>query len=446
MMTASRPRAQPAPHRLPFARRRSGSSGVGTRPNSRVEDDAPIAAGGEKCALQRISLASRAKLNAVSRAVPPPKPHRLKPSEHRSNGRGSPSRSPEPPAPPRLNAGRREPAPRRESHPPLSSDAKEALTLKALGILREQVEARVVHYRADLETSPELDAITAQVVQQVRAFQQAVAHEKPGGGDPKLIAEAHTGTLSRLLHDVFIRDDHYWGKVMPPISKRLAKRFFECELHVRDRTQKEKVIIHAEQALYYVLRRHQQQLRADLEAFEYADAEVREMALDRLAKLERDLQVGFLSRRAPELSRVMDVFTDVLGEFFRGHLRARLPQMAKITVARAATATQPNSVPYKIRTDRFTAFRTEWERVLMTQMIHYCGDELIAQLDSSGGAVREETLAFFTDPHVYSETCEVICSELYDRLCMEGFLDLPMNWRSAFATPVSSSPPLLDAD
>lgn len=298
-----------------------------------------------------------------------------------------------------------------------------------------------MHYRADLETSPELDAITAQVVQQVRAFQQAVAHEPAGHTDPQLIAQQHTETLTRLLHDLFIKDDHYWDKILPPIGKRLAKRFFERELESEDQNRNGKVILHAEQALYYVLRRHHRRLRADLEAFGYIDAEVQEMTLDRLTKLERELQVGFLSRRSPELSRVMSVFTDVLKEFVRGHLRVRLPQMAKVTIARAGTATQPNSVPYKIRPDRFTAFRTEWERVLMTQMIHYCGDELIAQLNERVEAVHEQTLAFFNDPHVYSETCAVICSELYDRLCMEGFLDLPMNWRSAFAAPANSLPP-----
>jgi hypothetical protein len=36
---------------------------------------------------------------------------------------------------------------------------------------------------------------------------------------------------------------------------------------------------------------------------------------------------------------------------------------------------------------------------------------------------------FFTDPHVFSETCAVVCEQLYDFLCLEGFLDLPVDWR-----------------
>jgi hypothetical protein len=53
----------------------------------------------------------------------------------------------------------------------------------------------------------------------------------------------------------------------------------------------------------------------------------------------------------------------------------------------------------------------------------------MAQLTSDNQAFRAETIKFFTDPHVFSETCEVICDKIYDFLCLEGFLDLPVDWR-----------------
>jgi hypothetical protein len=66
----------------------------------------------------------------------------------------------------------------------------------------------------------------------------------------------------------------------------------------------------------------------------------------------------------------------------------------------------------------------------MEQMINYVSDELMGRLSTEGDdAVREETVKFFTDPHIFSETCEVICANLYDFLCLEGFLDLPVDWR-----------------
>jgi hypothetical protein len=50
----------------------------------------------------------------------------------------------------------------------MSDAAKQALTLKALGLLNEQVQARIVHYKGEMETNAELDAITAQVVAQLK--------------------------------------------------------------------------------------------------------------------------------------------------------------------------------------------------------------------------------------------------------------------------------------
>jgi hypothetical protein len=65
----------------------------------------------------------------------------------------------------------------------------------------------------------------------------------------------------------------------------------------------------------------------------------------------------------------MNIFTTVLVDFFQKHLPARLGQMAKIVIRNAQTAHQPNSVGYKVLPDRFQAFREEWERLLMQQMV-----------------------------------------------------------------------------
>jgi hypothetical protein len=148
-----------------------------------------------------------------------------------------------------------------------------------------------------------------------------------------------------------------------------------------------------------------------------------------LAKIERDLQVAFLSRRSPELNRVMGVYTRVLSEFLQAHMPPRVEQMAKVTIRGANTAQQPNSVSYKIHADAFTPFRAAWERLFMQQMVNYCGDELMARLNEVSGDIREETVKFFTDPHVFSETAEELCAGLYDYLCLEGFLDVPVDWR-----------------
>ena len=103
--------------------------------------------------------------------------------------------------------------------------------------------------------------------------------------------------------------------------------------------------------------------------------------------------------------------------------------MATSTVRACESARQSSSIGYKIRAERFPQFRATWERAFVEQMVSFCSDELMARLSDTSEDVREETIAFFTDPHIFSATCEVICDALYDFLCLEGFLDLPVDWR-----------------
>lgn len=317
----------------------------------------------------------------------------------------------------------------------MTDQAKQALTLKALGLLNEQVQARIVHYKGEMETNAELDAITAQVVAQIKEMQAAMGAVAAPARDDGKLEEQHVATLTKLLQRAFSSGDQ--GLVtrnIKPVGKRIAKLFFESELHEKTKGEKEKTIYHAEQGVYYVLGRYKNRLRTELEGFEFVDADIKQLSLELLDKIGRDLQVAFLSRRSPELNRVMTIFTGVLLDFFQVHLPERLPQMAKLTVRAAKTASSAGSVGYKIQMDRFADFRREWERILMEQMINYVSDELLSRLSAEGDEeVREETVKFFTDPHIFSETCEVICASLYDFMCLEGFLDLPVDWRVKLA-------------
>jgi len=311
----------------------------------------------------------------------------------------------------------------------MSADQKEALTLQALGLLQEQVQARVVHYKGEMETNAELDAITAQVVAQLKAMQAAVAEGPSSRQSPDDMEAQHARSMSLLLHKVFSSESQFTTRILQPLGRRVAKLFFESELHEKSKGDKEKTIHHAEQGVYYVLGRYKNRLRAELEGFEYASSETKQGSLELLAKIERDLQVAFLSRRSPELNQVMTVYAAVVSEFLRDYLPPRVEAMAKNTVRAARTAQRQNSVGYKVLADAFPAFREQWERVFMEQMVNCCGDELVLRLTQAGSEFRDETIRFFSDPHVYSESAEVVCHELYDFLCLEGFLDLPVNWR-----------------
>ena len=317
--------------------------------------------------------------------------------------------------------------------PLLSDGQKQQLALEAIGLLNEQVEARIVHYKAELETSPELDAVTAQVVAQLKAMQAALGERPERERTPEQLEAQQRQTLTALLARVFSPSSQFTSRVLKPVGRRVAKLFFESELHEKTKGDKEKIIHHPEQAVYYVLQRYRNRLRAELEGFEYQNQDIRELSSELLAKIERELQVGFLSRRSPELNRVMNLFASVLGEFLQEHLPPRLEQMAKVTLRAAGTARRANSVGYKVQSDGFTDFRREWERLFMQQMVFFCGDELLARMTGTEEQFRDETVKFFSDPHVFSETCAVLCEELYDFLCLEGFLDLPVDWRITLA-------------
>jgi hypothetical protein len=311
----------------------------------------------------------------------------------------------------------------------MSAGQKEALTIQALGLLQEQVQARIVHYKGEMETNAELDAITAEVVAQLKAMQAAAGKDAPRERNEDDIEAKHAKTLATLLGKVFSSESQFTSRMLKPLGRRVAKLFFESELHEKSKGDRDKVIHHAEQGVYYVLNRYKNRLRAELEGFEFVDAEIRQNSLELLAKFERDLQVGFLTRRSPELNKVMTVYAAVVSEFLRDYLPPRLDAMAKNTIRSATTARRPNSIPYKVLSDAFPDFRMHWERVFMEQMINCCGDELAARLTQGDAEYRDETVRFFSDPHVYSESAEVVCQELYDFLCLEGFLDLPVNWR-----------------
>jgi hypothetical protein len=315
----------------------------------------------------------------------------------------------------------------------MSQHDKEKLTFQALGLLNEQVQARIVHYKGELETSPELDAITAQVVAQIKGMQAAMGTaEAPSA--PAEDLEAQQGkTMTRLLTRLFAPEGNFATQNLKTIGRRIAKLFFESELHEKSRGDKEKVIHHPEQGLHYVLSRYKNRLRAELDGFEYASTDIKQQTIEQLAKMERDLQVAFLSRRSPELNRVMHIHSAVLLEFLQTHLPPRTEAMCRATLRAAETGRSHGAVNYKILSTQFPEFRAHWERIFMEQMVNFCGDELLGKLQKSEEAFRDETIRFFTDPHLFSDTAEVICDGIYDFLCLEGFLDLPVDWRVKLA-------------
>lgn len=314
----------------------------------------------------------------------------------------------------------------------VSQAIKDQICEMALGLLEEQVQARIVHYRADLATNPELDAITAQVVASLKEIQASAAHHQSAGR--AAIQASHVKLLTGLLERVFRpgAPSLLVERRIKEITKKLARLFFESELHDKTRAQDgaARVIQHGEQAIYYLLSRHKNRLENDLDGFEFADDQVREHAFELLAHIGKEMQDAFLALRSSELKRIVRVFQGVLLEFFGAHLAASAPALAAEVVAQAATF-EGRAYTYKVVAEAFPRFRAAFERRLMIRLVGWVEDQLIKRLADTAGPAREETVHFVTDPRVFSMIVGEISEAFYEFLCNEGFLDLPTDWRKA---------------
>ncbi|MBK8257302.1 MAG: hypothetical protein IPK82_32090 [Polyangiaceae bacterium] len=305
----------------------------------------------------------------------------------------------------------------------------------ALGLLEEQVQARIVHYKAELETNPELDAITAQVVAQLREMQgQASAESKV---DRNAIRSAHEKTLRDLLSKFFRSEGLTLlvEKRLKEIHRKLARQFFQSELHDKTRGKDggTKVIQHGEQALFYLLVRYDHRMKNELQGFDYASDEVKERSFELLAKLTKDMQDAFLSRRSTELKRIVAAFHSVLVDFLCKQIAPAVTDLAQEVIAQSGSW-EGRAYTYKITSDAFPRFRAAFERRFMTRLVGFAEDQLHARLVDTAGNVQEETVQFITNPAVFSMICGEITDGVYEYLCNEGFLDMPGDYRAAQQT------------
>ncbi len=349
---------------------------------------------------------------------------------------------PPPPQAPSGAAGARRPLPAPTGARPaivapapgqsLSQASKDAIAESALGLLEEQVEARIVHYKADLETNPELDAITAQVVAQLRQMQDRLAAPPPASGEQRAaIAEQQERALTGLLERLFRAGAPTLAieKKLKTVLRNLARLFFQSELHERTRgvDGTTKVIQHGEQAIYYLLTRYHHRMKNELENFEYVSEEIRERSSELLEKLTKDMQDAFLARRSTELKRIVGVFGNVLVDFVSRDLPPMIPALSR-EVVQAASKVEGKAYGYKIGRHAFGPFRTAFERGMMTRLVSFAEDALVTRLADTAGASREETLKFITNPELFTMIVSELEAGTYEHLFNEGFLDLPPEW------------------
>jgi hypothetical protein len=327
----------------------------------------------------------------------------------------------------------------------MSTQNKMSLADIALALRDEQLEARVVHYKEELQTSPELDAITAHVVAQLKEMQAVAKHSHTASG--KMIAAAAQGSVDRAQLEIeliqglkvmlrrLFRENQLASVIerkIAEVCKRFARIFFESELHdkIRGSSSELKVMRYPEQALFHVLSRLEATVLRDLSNFEYAKAETLERAKEAFASIIKELRNDFLGRTTPELNALVKMLNEVLRAFFTQELPPMVGELAWEVVkeARLADATSLGA-GYKLSASAFPSFRVAFERRFLQRLVPFAEDEMLRRVREGQSMFRQETIRFVADPQIFSDVCELVCEAVYDFLYNDGFLDLPGDWR-----------------
>jgi hypothetical protein len=319
----------------------------------------------------------------------------------------------------------------------MSTRAKMSLADIALQLRDEQLEARIVHYKAELATSPELDKVTEGVVAELKALQKA--HGEKGQSSPPMADKAQIeieliSNLKQLLARIF-RPGELSSTVERKIAesgKRFARLFFESELceKIQGSSDETKTMHYGAQALYLVLARNHDLLVKQLEAFSYEPTDELEDARRRLEDVIKDQRNAFLGATTPELNALMKHLTEMLKQFFAVELPPAVGELAWEVVKEARLSESRAHAGYKIAADAFPRFRTTFERNFLQRLVTHVEDGLLARVRGKPTEFRAETLRFVADPQIFTDICELVCDAVYDYLYSDGFLDLPDDWRA----------------
>lgn len=321
----------------------------------------------------------------------------------------------------------------------MSTPALMSLADVAFALRDEQLQAKVIHYKAELQTSPELDAITAQVIAELQTLQEAVrrtapaSHPPPAGNRAQREAEL-VENLTTMLGRIFRP-----GKLattlerkLGEVSKRFARVFFESELHekIRGTADEHKQMRYPEQALYHAFVRTEAQLEAALASFQYDSPKVLERAKEQFQRTIKQLRNDFLARTTPELNVLVKYLNEVLTMFFTQELPPSLRELARDVVKEARLAEARTGAGYKISASAFAEFRKAFERKFLQRLVPFVEARMLERVRSGQQQFRQETIMLVADPLIFSDTCEVVCDAIYDMLYNDGFLDLPNDWRA----------------
>ncbi|MGF1469821.1 MAG: hypothetical protein ACFCGT_27160 [Sandaracinaceae bacterium] len=324
------------------------------------------------------------------------------------------------------------------SHPTLlrpgSTKAKLEVASMALVLREEQVRATVQYYGADQETNAELDKITEAVVAELKALRLARTDRVTASEDTEVELIGHLRDLLDRLFSVHRRN--FIARKIRDIQRRITQLFFDSEMYAElaAKAGEVKAASWPEQALYFALRRHEEALYGELEKMPVEHESVRQRAIERLQGFGRQLCADFLSRTTPELERFLNIYREVLTEFFVHSFAPNLGEMAWQVIKESRVA-QGHELGYQIDAKKFPAFRAAYDKHFLERLVMHTQGKIVRRTSEETGSWRDATLRFVADPRIHSVICEVVNDAVYDYLHGEGFLDLPLDWRRKLARP-----------
>lgn len=314
--------------------------------------------------------------------------------------------------------------------PPVPKTTKGRLDLAefALRLRDEQLQARVVYVDPSLQTNAELDAITAQVVAELQQFQslglKAAASLDPQQIEIELIKEMREA-LEKMLSP---RRDHFMRHKIENIQRKIANLYFTSEVDASaDAPTMRTTFEHADEGLYHVLKRLNPTIVGELDALPWKTPTVAREARERFAIFQKQLVSEVLTRSRGDLERLIGIYHEVLYTFLMKDFRATLGEFAW-EVIRESRVAHGNDLTYKIREQAFPAFRQTFEKKFLVALLASIQGPFDEKIND--GNFRESTVRFASDPRIYAEICGTMCNSIYDFLHGEGFLDLPVDWKS----------------
>lgn len=297
----------------------------------------------------------------------------------------------------------------------------------ATRLREEQIKARVVFYNADQQTNKELDAITEQVVAELRAMQSS--HMQANTQDKAHVEIELIQALRGLLEKLFSgRRETFVRSKLEQVQRRVTTLFFNSILGGRE-DDGARVMQSQDHALYRALKKHEAQIIADLDAMSYANPADKAEAIDVLRKQIRAFSLAFLSRTQPQLEKLLHVYCDVLAHFLFQDFVAVLGEFSWEIIKESRVA-HGQLYGYKIPQEQFAAFRKVFDAKFLEKLVGCMQEPVVDRLE---GEVSDDAMRFAADPALYAEVCTVMCNSIYDYLHGEGFLDLPVQWKELLA-------------